>query len=83
MFISTQPTAAKLWGDEKKMTFFRMMKMDFRRMFLSGKFYFAMAGTMFVTLLNISQEAAHAWNDTSLWYLVKSSHGLGAFFGVF
>ena len=57
------------------------MKMDFRRMFLSGKFYFAMAGTMFVTLLNISQEAAHAWNDTSLGYLVKSSHGLGAFFG--
>ena len=41
-------------------------------MFLSGKFYFAMAGTMFVTLLNISQEAAHAGNDTSLWYLVKS-----------
>ena len=52
-------------------------------MFLSGKFYFAMAGTMLVTLLNISQEAAHSWNDTSLYYLVKSSHGLGAFFGLF
>lgn len=30
------------------MSFFRMIKMDFKRMFLSGKFYFAIAGAMLV-----------------------------------
>ena len=39
------------------MNFFRMIKMDFTRMLLSGKFYFAIAGAMLVTVLNISQEA--------------------------
>ena len=39
------------------MNFFRMIKMDFKRMFLSGKFYFAIAGAILVTVLNISQEA--------------------------
>ena len=31
------------------MNFFRMIKMDFKRMLLSGKFYFAIAGAMLVT----------------------------------
>ena len=45
------------------MSFFRMIKMDFKRMFLSGKFYFAIAGAMLVTVLNISQEAMQSrWN---------------------
>ena len=45
------------------MKFFRMIKMDFKRMFLSGKFYFAIAGAMLVTVLNISQEAMQSrWN---------------------
>ena len=35
------------------MKFFRMIKMDFKRMFLSGKFYFAIAGAMLVTVLNL------------------------------
>ena len=45
------------------MNFFRMIKMDFTRMLLSGKFYFAIAGAMLVTVLNISQEAMQSrWN---------------------
>ncbi len=45
------------------MNFFRMIKMDFKRMLLSGKFYFAIAGAMLVTVLNISQEAMQSrWN---------------------
>ena len=45
------------------MNFFRMIKMDFKRMLLSGKFYFAIAGAMLGTVLNISQEAMQSrWN---------------------
>lgn len=65
------------------MTFFRMMKMDFKRMFLSGKFYFAIVGAMLVTVLNISQEAMQSRWNASVYYLVVSSHGVGAFFEVF
>ena len=62
------------------MNFFRMIKMDFKRMFLSGKFYFAIAGAMLVTVLNISQEAMQSRWNASVYYLVVSSHGVGAFF---
>ena len=49
------------------MNFFRMIKMDFKRMFLSGKFYFAIAGAMLVTVLNISQEAMQSrWSASVL-----------------
>lgn len=65
------------------MSFFRMIKMDFKRMFLSGKFYFAIAGAMLVTVLNISQEAMQSRWNASVYYLVVSSHGVGAFFEVF
>ena len=65
------------------MKFFRMIKMDFKRMFLSGKFYFAIAGAMLVTVLNISQEAMQSRWNVSVYYLVVSSHGVGAFFEVF
>ena len=65
------------------MNFFRMIKMDFKRMFLSGKFYFAIAGAMLVTVLNISQEAMQSRWNVSVYYLVVSSHGVGAFFEVF
>ena len=65
------------------MNFFRMIKMDFKRMFLSGKFYFAIAGAMLVTVLNISQEAMQSRWNASVYYLVVSSHGVGAFFEVF
>lgn len=64
------------------MNFFRMIKMDFKRMFLSGKFYFAIAGAMLVTVLNISQEAMQSRWSASVYYLVVSSHGVGAFFEV-
>lgn len=57
--------------------------MDFKRMFLSGKFYFAIAGAMLVTVLNISQEAMQSRWNASVYYLVVSSHGVGAFFEVF
>ena len=40
------------------MNFFRMIKMDFKRMFLSGKFYFAIAGAMLVTCLLYTSDAA-------------------------
>ena len=62
------------------MNFFRMIKMDFKRMFLSGKFYFAIAGAILVTVLNISQEAMQSRWNVSVYYLVVSSHGVGAFF---
>ena len=65
------------------MNFFRMIKMDFKRMFLSGKFYFAIAGAILVTVLNISQEAMQSRWNVSVYYLVVSSHGVGAFFEVF
>ena len=65
------------------MNFFRMIKMDFTRMLLSGKFYFAIAGAMLVTVLNISQEAMQSRWNVSVYYLVVSSHGVGAFFEVF
>ena len=65
------------------MNFFRMIKMDFKRMLLSGKFYFAIAGAMLVTVLNISQEAMQSRWNVSVYYLVVSSHGVGAFFEVF
>lgn len=52
------------------MNFFRMIKMDFKRMFLSGKFYFAIAGAMLVTVLNISQEAMQSRWNASVYYLV-------------
>ena len=65
------------------MNFFRMIKMDFKRMFLSGKFYFAIADAMLVTVLNISQEAMQSRWNASVYYLVVSSHGVGAFFEVF
>ena len=52
-------------------------------MFLSGKFYFAIAGAMLVTVLNISQEAMQSRWNVSVYYLVVSSHGVGAFFEVF
>ncbi len=65
------------------MKFFRMIKMDFTRMFLSGKFYFAIAGAMLVTVLNISQDNWQSRWNVSVYYLVVSSHGVGAFFEVF
>ena len=52
-------------------------------MLLSGKFYFAIAGAMLVTVLNISQEAMQSRWNVSVYYLVVSSHGVGAFFEVF
>ena len=52
-------------------------------MFLSGKFYFAIADAMLVTVLNISQEAMQSRWNASVYYLVVSSHGVGAFFEVF
>ena len=52
------------------MNFFRMIKMDFTRMLLSGKFYFAIAGAMLVTVLNISQEAMQSrWNVSYITWL--------------
>lgn len=65
------------------MSFFRMIKMDFKRMFLSGKFYFAIAGAMLVTVLNISQEAMQSRWNASVYYLVVSSHGVGHFLKCF
>ena len=53
------------------MNFFRMIKMDFTRMLLSGKFYFAIAGAMLVTVLNISQEAMQSRWNVSVYYLVE------------
>ena len=57
------------------MNFFRMIKMDFKRMFLSGKFYFAIAGAMLVTVLNISQEAMQSRWNASVYYLVAELLG--------
>lgn len=65
------------------MNFFRMIKMDFTRMLLSGKFYFAIAGAMLVTVLNISQEAMQSRWNVSVYYLVVSSHGVGHFLKCF
>lgn len=65
------------------MSFFRMIKMDFKRMFLSGKFYFAIAGAMLVTVLNISQEAMQSRWNVSVYYLVVSSHGVVHFLKCF
>ena len=54
------------------MNFFRMIKMDFKRMFLSGKFYFAIAGAMLVTVLNISQEAMQSrWREAFSWIITS------------
>ena len=41
-------------------------------MLLSGKFYFAIAGAMLVTVLNISQEAMQSRWNVSVYYLVVS-----------
>lgn len=65
------------------MNFFRMIKMDFKRMFLSGKFYFAIAGAMLVTVLNISQEAMQSRWSASVYYLVVSSMVWGHFLKCF
>lgn len=54
------------------MNFFRMIKMDFKRMFLSGKFYFAIAGAILVTVLNISQEAMQSRWNVSVYYLLTT-----------
>ena len=62
--------------------FFRMIKMDFKRMFLSGKFYFAIAGAMLVTVLNISQEAMQSRWNASVYYSCQQSW-CEAFFEVF
>lgn len=65
------------------MTFFRMIKTDFKRMFLSPRFYFAILGTALVTILNFAQEAVQIGSLASVYYLLKNSHGVGAFFEVF
>ena len=46
------------------MNFFRMIKMDFTRMLLSGKFYFAIAGAMLVTVLNIRDRKSTRLNSS-------------------
>ena len=56
--------------------------MDFKECFIR-KFYFAIAGAILVTVLNISQEAMQSRWNVSVYYLVVSSHGVGAFFEVF
>ena len=43
----------------------------------------SIAGAILVTVLNISQEAMQSRWNVSVYYLVVSSHGVGAFFEVF
>ena len=64
------------------MNFFRMIKWILKNVFIR-KFYFAIAGAILVTVLNISQEAMQSRWNVSVYYLVVSSHGVGAFFEVF
>ena len=48
-------------------------------MFLSGKFYFAIAGAMLVTVLNISQEAMQSRYITWLSAVMVWGHFLKCF----
>jgi len=65
------------------MTFFKILSSDFRRMFLSWKFYIAVLGIAGLTFLSIWPEVTATGYRCSVYYLVSTRGGLGAFFKAF
>ena len=61
------------------MTFFRMLKVDFKRMFLSKRFYISTVIIFLLLLISIWPEIQSSGFTASIFYLVKVRGGIGAF----
>lgn len=65
------------------MKLFKLLYSDFRRMFLSWKFYIAVLGIAGITFFSIWPEVQAFGYQCSVYYLVDSRNGLGAFLTAF
>ena len=65
------------------MDFLKMLKMDFKRLFYSGRLYFAVFTVSILTFLSIYPEIKASNYTTSIYYLVSVRGGIGAFLMAF
>lgn len=62
------------------MILIKMLKINFERLFRSKKFYFSVIMIFLLALLSLWPEISASGYSTSIYYLINSRNGIGAFF---